>query len=139
MITTQTCTPPALLLKDLIGVSTPPRVVDTPLDGHGTQDHLAGAPGKDPTMLGLGIIGWIIIGGLAGWIGSKIMKTDAQMGILLNIVVGIAGGLLGGFLLKLLGVDVEGGGLIFSFLTCLLGAVILLFIVKAVTGRRVHH
>ncbi|PQP07843.1 GlsB/YeaQ/YmgE family stress response membrane protein, partial [Rhodococcus opacus] len=83
--------------------------------------------------------GWIIIGGLAGWIGSKIMKTDAQMGILLNIVVGIAGGLLGGFLLKLLGVDVEGGGLIFSFLTCLLGAVILLFIVKAVTGRRVHH
>ncbi|ANS27976.1 transglycosylase [Rhodococcus opacus M213] len=90
-------------------------------------------------MLGLGIIGWIIIGGLAGWIGSKIMKTDAQMGILLNIVVGIAGGLLGGFLLKLLGFDVEGGGLIFSFLTCLLGAVILLFIVKAVTGRRVHH
>nr|WP_271210250.1 GlsB/YeaQ/YmgE family stress response membrane protein [Rhodococcus wratislaviensis]GLK35389.1 membrane protein [Rhodococcus wratislaviensis] len=90
-------------------------------------------------MLGLGIIGWIIIGGLAGWIGSKIMKTDAQMGILLNIVVGIAGGLLGGFLLKLLGFDVEGGGLIFSVLTCLLGAVILLFIVKAVTGRRVHH
>jgi len=90
-------------------------------------------------MLGLGIIGWIIIGGLAGWIGSKIMKTDAQMGILLNIVVGIAGGLLGGFLLKLLGVDVEGGGLIFSFLTCLLGGVILLFIVKAVTGRRERH
>ena len=42
-------------------------------------------------MLGLGIIGWIIIGGLAGWIGSKIMKTDAQMGIILNIVVGIVG------------------------------------------------
>ena len=45
-------------------------------------------------MLGLGIIGWIIIGGLAGWIGSKIMKTDAQMGIILNIVVGIIGGLI---------------------------------------------
>ncbi|MCF8786548.1 GlsB/YeaQ/YmgE family stress response membrane protein [Rhodococcus ruber] len=87
-------------------------------------------------MLGLGIIGWIIIGGLAGWIGSKIMKTDEQQGILLNIVVGVIGGLLGGFLLKLLGRDVEGGGLIFSFLTCLLGAVILLFVVKAVTGRR---
>ncbi|MCK0091408.1 GlsB/YeaQ/YmgE family stress response membrane protein [Rhodococcus sp. F64268] len=89
-------------------------------------------------MLGLGIIGWIIIGGLAGWIGSKIMGTDAQQGILLNIVVGIIGGLLGGFLLNLLGVDVEGGGLIFSFLTCLLGAVILLFLVKAVTGRGVR-
>lgn len=87
-------------------------------------------------MLGLGIIGWIIIGGLAGWIGSKLMKTDASMGIMLNIVVGIIGGLIGGYLLKLFGVDVEGGGLIFSFLTCILGAVILLFIVKAVTGRR---
>ena len=86
-------------------------------------------------MLGLGIIGWIIIGGLAGWIGSKIMKTDAQMGIILNIVVGIVGGLLGGFILSLLGRDVEGGGLWFSFFTCLLGAVILLFLVKLVTGR----
>ncbi|MFC8179725.1 MULTISPECIES: GlsB/YeaQ/YmgE family stress response membrane protein [Nocardiaceae] len=83
----------------------------------------------------LGFIGWIVIGGLAGWIGSKIMKTDASMGIILNIVVGIIGGFLGGWLLSVFGVDVEGGGLIFSFLTCLLGAVILLFIVKAVTGR----
>ncbi|MFF0284493.1 GlsB/YeaQ/YmgE family stress response membrane protein [Rhodococcus aetherivorans] len=90
-------------------------------------------------MLGLGIIGWIIIGGLAGWIGSKIMHTDEQQGILLNIVVGVVGGLLGGFLLSLFGVDVQGGGLIFSFLTCLLGAVILLFLLKAVTGRRAHH
>ncbi|KQU04296.1 hypothetical protein ASG56_13005 [Rhodococcus sp. Leaf7] len=86
-------------------------------------------------MLGLGIIGWIIIGGLAGWIGSKIMKTDAQQGIILNIVVGIIGGLLGGFLLRAFGVDVQGGGIIFSFVTCLVGAIILLFIVKAVTGR----
>ena len=90
-------------------------------------------------MLGLGIIGWIIIGGLAGWIGSKIMNTDERMGLMLNIVVGIIGGLLGGFLLRVLGVDVEGGGLIFSFITCLLGAVILLFIVKLVTGRSRTH
>lgn len=85
-------------------------------------------------MLGLGFIGWIIIGGLAGWIGSKIMKTDAQMGIILNIVVGIIGGLLGGFLLSTF-LDVEGGGIIFSFITCLIGACILLFLVKLVTGR----
>jgi len=88
-------------------------------------------------MLTLGVIGWIIVGVLAGWIGSKIMKTDGQMGLVLNIVVGIIGGLLGGFLLRGFGVDVAGGGLLFSFLTCLLGAVILLAIVKAVTGRRV--
>ena len=37
----------------------------------------------------LGFFGWIIIGGLAGWIGSKIMGTDASMGVVLNIVVGI--------------------------------------------------
>ncbi|AZA12504.1 GlsB/YeaQ/YmgE family stress response membrane protein [Corynebacterium choanae] len=83
-------------------------------------------------MLGLGIIGWIIIGGLAGWIASKIQGTDAQQGIGLNIVVGVIGGLIGGIILKFFNVNVEGGGLIFSFLTCLLGAVILLAIVKAV-------
>ncbi|SDE46415.1 GlsB/YeaQ/YmgE family stress response membrane protein [Rhodococcus tukisamuensis] len=83
-------------------------------------------------MLSLGIFSWIILGGLAGWIGSKIMGTDEQQGIIANIVVGIIGGLAGGFLLNLFGVDVKGGGLIFSFLTCLLGAVILLFIVKKV-------
>lgn len=87
-------------------------------------------------MLGMGIIGWIIIGGLAGWIASKIKGTDAEQGIGLNIIVGIVGGLLGGFLLNLFGVDVAGGGLIFSFITCLLGAVILLTIVNAVRGRK---
>ena len=84
----------------------------------------------------LGFIGWLVIGGLAGWVASMIQKTDAQMGLGLNIVVGIIGGLLGGWLLTLFGVDAASGGFFFSFLTCLLGAVILLWIVKAVTGRR---
>jgi uncharacterized membrane protein YeaQ/YmgE (transglycosylase-associated protein family) len=83
-------------------------------------------------MLTLGVIGWIVIGGLAGWVGSKIMGTDARMGLLLNIVVGIVGGLLGGFVLRAFHVDVAGRGLLFSFGTCLLGAVILLGIVKLV-------
>lgn len=86
-------------------------------------------------MLPLGIIGWIIVGGLAGWIASKIKGTDAQQGIGLNIVVGVVGGLLGGWILKLFGVDVEGAGLIFSFLTCIVGAVILLTIVKFVQSK----
>ncbi|MCQ9127036.1 GlsB/YeaQ/YmgE family stress response membrane protein [Corynebacterium amycolatum] len=84
----------------------------------------------------LGFIGWIIIGGLAGWIGSKIMGTDASMGVVLNIIVGVIGGFLGGWLLTLFGVDVAGGGLIFSFLTCLLGAVVLLWIVGLVQKRK---
>lgn len=84
----------------------------------------------------LGFFGWLIIGGLAGWVASKIQNRDAQMGIGLNIVVGIIGGLIGGWLLTLFGVDVQSGGFFFSFLTCLLGAVILLWIVNAVTGHR---
>lgn len=85
--------------------------------------------------MGLGIIGWIIIGGLAGWVASKIMNTDAQQGIILNIVVGIIGALIGGFLLGLFGVDTDGSGVIVSFITALIGACILLFAVKAVTKR----
>ncbi len=82
----------------------------------------------------MGIIGWIIIGGLAGWVASKIMDTDAQQGIILNIVVGIIGGLLGGWLLSLANID-GNSGLIVSFLTALFGACVLLFVVKAVTRR----
>lgn len=86
----------------------------------------------------MGIIGWIIIGGLAGWIASKIMKTDAQQGIILNIVVGIVGGLLGGWLLSVVtDMDMNSSGIIVSFLTALVGACILLFVVKAVTKQRV--
>lgn len=85
--------------------------------------------------LTLSWIGWIIIGGLAGWIASKIKNTDESMGIPANIIVGIIGGLIGGFLLGLLGLDVAGGGWIFSFITCLLGAVILLTIVQFVQRK----
>jgi len=84
----------------------------------------------------LGFLGWIVIGGIAGWIASMIQNRDAQMGIGLNIVVGIIGGLLGGWILSLFGVDVAGGNWIFSLFTCLLGAVVLLWIVNMVTGRR---
>ncbi|WP_394284845.1 GlsB/YeaQ/YmgE family stress response membrane protein [Corynebacterium sp.] len=82
--------------------------------------------------LSLGWIAWIVIGGLAGWIASMIKGTNAQMGLLANIVVGVIGGLLGGWLLALVGFNVEGWGWILSFFTCLLGAVILLSIVNAI-------
>lgn len=82
----------------------------------------------------LGFIGWIIIGGLAGWIGSKVMGTDAQMGVLANIVVGVIGGFIGGWVLTLFGAG--SGGYFWSFLTCLLGAIILLAILKAVLPKR---
>ena len=62
--------------------------------------------------------------------------TLVMLALGLNIVVGIIGGLLGGWLLSVFGVDVAGGGLFFSFLTCLLGAVILLWIINMVTSKR---
>ena len=51
----------------------------------------------------MGIISWIIVGALAGWIASKIMNTDESMGAIANIVVGIIGALIGGFVMNFLG------------------------------------
>lgn len=78
---------------------------------------------------GVGFIGWIIIGAIAGWIAEKIMKRDH--GLLTNIIVGIVGGLLGGFLLSLVGLG--DGGFIWTLLTAILGACVLLAIVGMVT------
>ena len=82
---------------------------------------------RSTTTTGVGLIGYIIIGGLAGWIGSKIVKGGGS-GILLDIVIGVVGALLGGFILSFF-VNTAGGGLIFTFFTALLGSVILLWLV----------
>ena len=89
----------------------------------------------------MGFIGWIIIGGLAGWIASKIMGTDAQQGIFLNIVVGIVGAFLGGLLLSPLfgaGTINNSGISVPSLLVSLGGAVILLAIVNLLRRGRVR-
>ena len=76
---------------------------------------------------------YIIIGGIAGWAGSKIVRGGGS-GILFDIVVGVIGGYVGGALLGWLGVDVEHGHRWFTFFTALLGAIILLFVVRLVRG-----
>lgn len=84
-----------------------------------------------------GIVLWIIIGALAGWIGSKMMGTDAKQGGLANVIVGIVGALVGGFVTRVLFGDNAGNnGLIVSFLVALVGACIVIFLWKMVTGRR---
>jgi uncharacterized membrane protein YeaQ/YmgE (transglycosylase-associated protein family) len=84
-----------------------------------------------------GIIMWIIIGALAGWIGSKIMGTDARQGGLANIIVGVIGAVVGGFLTRVLFGDLTGNnGLIASFLVALLGACIVIGLWRAISGRR---
>jgi uncharacterized membrane protein YeaQ/YmgE (transglycosylase-associated protein family) len=84
-----------------------------------------------------GIIMWIIVGALAGWIGSKIMGTDGRQGGLANIVVGIIGAVVGGFVATNMFGDFRGNnGLIASFFVSLLGACIVIGLWKAVAGRR---
>jgi uncharacterized membrane protein YeaQ/YmgE (transglycosylase-associated protein family) len=81
----------------------------------------------------MGIITWIILGALAGWIASMITGTNAQMGAFANIVVGIIGALIGGFLFNLLGGRGVTGFNLWSLLVSIIGAVILLALVKAFT------
>lgn len=82
-----------------------------------------------------GFIVWIIIGGLAGFIASRIMGTSKSQSWLMDIIIGIIGGLVGGWLLGIF-IDTDGSGLIVTFLTALVGAVILLWLWKAITNRR---
>lgn len=76
---------------------------------------------------------WIVVGGIAGALADRLIQGD-QLGIVGNIVVGIIGGLIGGVILGIFGIG--GQGIIWTFITALLGAIILLWIVRAVTGGR---
>ena len=83
----------------------------------------------------MGIIIWLIVGGIVGWLASLIMRRDAQQGILLNIIVGIVGAVLAGWIF--------GGGIneaitIRTFIFSLIGAVILLAIVNLFTRKSVR-
>ncbi len=76
---------------------------------------------------------WLIVGGIIGWLASIVMRTDAQQGLLLNVVVGIVGAFLGGWLISpLLGAgDINSGDFsIMGLIVSLVGAVILLAIVN---------
>lgn len=83
----------------------------------------------------MNIIIWLVVGGLIGWLASLMMKTDGQQGIILNVVVGIVGAMLGGWLISpLVGVGTINqdsfslGALVVSFL----GASILLAVVNLI-------
>jgi uncharacterized membrane protein YeaQ/YmgE (transglycosylase-associated protein family) len=81
----------------------------------------------------MNLIIWLVVGGLIGWIASLIMKTDAQQGLVLNVVVGIVGALLGGWLLSPLvgaGTVNQGDLSLMGLLVSLAGSVILLFLVN---------
>jgi len=83
-----------------------------------------------------GIILWIVIGALAGWIGSKIMGTDSAQGGFANIVIGVIGAVVGGFLTRVIAGDNAGNnGLFASFFVALLGACVVIGIWKAISRK----
>ena len=81
----------------------------------------------------MGIILWIIFGALVGWVASMIIGGSG--GLLTNIIVGVVGALLGGWIMSFFGKTGITGFNIYSFLVALLGAVILIIIVRAIGGR----
>ena len=84
----------------------------------------------------MGILSWIIVGALAGWIGSKMMNTDQSMGSLANIIVGIIGAFIGGFVMNNFFGKAGAYGLnIYSVLVALLGSIIFLALLKLITRR----
>ncbi len=72
----------------------------------------------------MGFIGWIVVGIIAGWIAEKIMKKDH--GLLTNLIVGIVGAVIGGWLLSLVGIE-GNNGMLMSIVTAVIGAVVLLW------------
>jgi uncharacterized membrane protein YeaQ/YmgE (transglycosylase-associated protein family) len=77
----------------------------------------------------IGIIVWLVVGGIVGWLASLVMRTDAQQGVLLNIVVGIVGAFIGGLVLNR-GTINQAPLNLTAFLVSLLGAIVLLAIVN---------
>ncbi|MFZ2836523.1 hypothetical protein D3C85_625750 [compost metagenome] len=82
----------------------------------------------------MGWIAWIVLGALAGWIAKAIMKEEG--GLLKNIIVGIVGALLGGFLFGLLGGEGVDDFSIYSLFVAVIGAIVLIFLLRLATGRR---
>ena len=83
-----------------------------------------------------GIILWIVIGALAGWLGSKIMGTDDKMGGIANVVVGIVGAMVGGFITRaVFGDDHGNNGFFASLGVSMLGACVVIGLAKLVFKR----
>ena len=79
----------------------------------------------------MSLIAYIIFGGLVGWVASLLMNTDAQQGIVLNVIVGIVGSVLGSWLAGYFGFGGVSGFNLSSFVVALIGAVVLIAVVKA--------
>ena len=84
----------------------------------------------------MGWLAWLIVGAVAGWLASIVMKTNSQQGLLMDIVVGIVGAFIGGFLFNQFGAAGVTGFNISSLIVAFVGAVVLLAVIRMLGGRR---
>jgi uncharacterized membrane protein YeaQ/YmgE (transglycosylase-associated protein family) len=83
----------------------------------------------------MGLLAWLIVGAVAGWLASAVMKTRGRQGLLMDIVVGIVGAFIGGFLFNQFGAAGVTGFNIWSVFVAFIGAVVLLYGIRLVNGR----
>ena len=83
----------------------------------------------------MSILAWIILGAIAGWLASLIMKTNKSQGFIMNIVVGIVGAVLGGVLFDVFGASGVTGFNLYSLLVAVVGSVVLLWIASLFAKR----
>jgi len=83
----------------------------------------------------VGIIVWLVVGGVAGWLASVIMRTDGQQGLLLNIIVGIVGAVIANLIF---GVGINEAITVMTFVYSVIGAIILLAILNLINRGRVR-
>ena len=84
----------------------------------------------------MGIISWIVLGGIAGWLASIVMKRNDQMGCITNIIAGIVGATVGGWVFSLFGGTGVTGFNLPSLVVAFVGAVIVLAVVNLIFGRK---
>ena len=80
------------------------------------------------------LLWWILVGLIAGWLTGKLMKGGGY-GFILDVVLGIVGAIVGGFIARAIGISPE-GGLIYTILIALGGAVLVVFLIRLITGKR---
>ncbi len=80
----------------------------------------------------MGIILWIVFGALVGWVASLLMKTNAEQGMFLDIIVGIIGAVVGGWLMSIIGASGVQGFNLYSFVVAVLGACVFIAILRAI-------
>lgn len=81
------------------------------------------------------ILAFLVLGGIAGWIASLIMGTDASQGILMNVVVGVVGAFIGGMVFNFFGNSGVSGLNVYSLVVATIGAILLLWVVRLVRAR----